>query len=349
MWHPIHLMTRQIQSRTLAVCVATLLLMPLMLTTQTLQAQERRQAPPDLQATSINLEDVPYPYPVKNLELTLYGNDVRMVYMDAPPTGTPNGRTVVLLHGMNWYAEYWGPTMQRLTAEGYRVIAPDQIGFGRSSKPIMPYSLHDHVTNTKAILDSLGIERAAIVGHSMGGAIATRFAFSFPATTTHLVLVNPIALTDSRLSRGWTRLDASYPQNRDGRDYEAVRRNMERYFVTWDDAYERYIDINYGWTLSAEWPRLAHVRALNSQWLYQDPTVYDRPHINTRALFLSGAEDGPGFRENAQQTVEDLPNAELILIEQAGHMPFMEKPDEFYPALLQFLATEPLPAPARNR
>src|SRR5690606_510051 len=124
--------------------------------------------------------------------------------------------------------------------------------------------LNDHVANTKAILDHLGIEKAAIVGHSMGGMIATRFAFAHPDVTTHLVLVNQIGLTDSRLDRGWTRLEDSYKGNL-RRDYQAVRRNIERYFVKWDPAYERYVDLMYGWTLSSEWPRLARVRALNFQ------------------------------------------------------------------------------------
>ena len=300
-------------------------------------AQDQRQAPSDLTATSINLEDVPYPYPVHFLDLQLYGHDIRMAYMDAPPTGPANGRTVVLLHGMNWYAEYWGETMQRLTAAGYRVVAPDQVGFGRSSKPIMPYSLHDHMANTRAILEHLDIEEAVILGHSMGGAMATRFAFSYPEMTEKLVLVNPIALTDRRMERDWTRLQDSYESRRDGRDYEAVRRNIERYFVEWDERYERYIDINYGWTLSSEWPRLARVRALNSQWLFQDSTVYDRPHIQAETLFLSGAQDGPDFPDQARQVVNDIPDARLHLIDEAGHMPFFEKPEEFYRELMAFL------------
>ncbi len=312
-------------------------------------AQDERLPPEEVPARSINLEDVPYPYPVNMLDLNLYGNDIRMAYMDAEPTGTPNGRTVLLLHGMNWFGEYWGETMERLTAEGYRVIAPDQIGFGRSSKPIMPYSLHDHVNNTRAILDELGIDRVQVVGHSMGGAIATRFAFSFPSITSHLVLVNPIGLEDSRLEDGWDRLQESYEGRRDSRTYQDVRDNYEGYFVEWDESFERYINIAYGWTKSSEWPRLARVRALNSQWLYQDPTVYDRPHIQARTLFLAGADDGEDFPEQARQTVEDIPNARLHLIEDTGHMPFFESPGEFYPRLLDFLASDAPELPDTDR
>jgi pimeloyl-ACP methyl ester carboxylesterase len=294
------------------------------------------QAPPrNAQATSINMEDVPYPHAVQYLELSLYGNDIRMAYMDVPATNA-NGRAVVLLHGMNWFGEYFASAITRLTTQGFRVIVPDQVGFGRSSKPIMHYSLNDHVANTKALLDKLGIKEAAIVGHSMGGMIATRFAVAHPALTSHLVIVNQIGLTDARRERGWTRIEESYKNNL-RRDYPSVRRTFERYFVKWDPAYERYVNIAYGWTLSSEWPRFAMVRALNQQWVYADPVVYDRPHIKAKTLFLSGAEDGPSFRALAKQVVDAIPGATLNLIDNVGHCPHLEAPEKFFPPLLEFL------------
>jgi pimeloyl-ACP methyl ester carboxylesterase len=123
------------------------------------------------------------------------------------------------------------------------------------------------------------------------------------------------------------------------RDYQAVRRTIERYFVKWDPAYERYVDVAYGWTLSSEWPRLAMVRALNQQWVYADPVVYDRPHIKAKTLVLSGAEDGPNFRALAQQTVTAIPGAKLNLIDNVGHCPHLEAPEKFFPPLLEFLST----------
>jgi pimeloyl-ACP methyl ester carboxylesterase len=98
------------------------------------------------------------------------------------------------------------------------------------------------------------------------------------------------------------------------------------------------VDISYGWTLSSEWPRLAMVRALNQQWVYADPVVYDRPRIKARTLFLSGAEDGPSFRTQAQQVVAAIPGARLNLIEKAGHCPHLEAPEKFFPPLLEFLS-----------
>ncbi len=72
--------------------------------------------------------------------------------------------------------------------------------------------------------------------------------------------------------------------------------------MKWNPAYERYVDIMYGWTLSSDWPRLAKVRALNSQWVYADPVAYDRPHIKAADVFLSGAEDGRNFRDEREES-----------------------------------------------
>ena len=68
------------------------------------------------------------------MPLTLYGHDVRMAYMDVPAANQSNGHTVVLLHGMNFYGEYWSGTIDVLRKEGFRVVIPDQVGFGRSTK-----------------------------------------------------------------------------------------------------------------------------------------------------------------------------------------------------------------------
>src|ERR1700676_2992382 len=97
-------------------------------------------APKDVKPGSITYDDIAYPYPVQYMPLTLYEQDVRMAYMDVPPAGQPNGRTVVLFHGMNFGGFYFSGPIDVLRKEGFRIVVPDQIGFGRSSKPIMPYN-----------------------------------------------------------------------------------------------------------------------------------------------------------------------------------------------------------------
>src|SRR6185312_14915715 len=105
--------------------------------------------PTDVKPGSITCEECPYPYPSSNLPLNLYGEDVRIAYMDVAPEGQPNGHTVVLLHGNNFAGFYFGVVIDALRREGFRVIVPDQIGYGRSSKPIIPYDLTDMARNTR--------------------------------------------------------------------------------------------------------------------------------------------------------------------------------------------------------
>ncbi len=294
------------------------------------------QAPEDWKAMSINLEDVEYPYPVSYMNMNTMGKDVRMAYMDVPASGEANGRAVVLMHGLNFFGEYWTWTIEALRSEGFRVIVPDQIGFGRSSKPIMPYSFQKKVANTHQLLDKLGIDKAAIVGHSMGGMVATRFAFSYPESTTRLVLVNMIGKRDFRLVRPWQSTDEVY-ESELNRTYESIRQFVENYYVEWDPASEKYIRIHYGWTLSADWPRLAMVRALNRQMVYSQPVVYEFPHVQAQTLILSGREDGPDFADLARQTAEAIPDAELILLENVGHNPHLEASEQFHRELIRFL------------
>jgi pimeloyl-ACP methyl ester carboxylesterase len=282
---------------------------------------------------SINLEDVPYPHPVAFVEFTLFGEPLRMAYMDVAAGGTPNGQAVVLLHGGNYFAKAWEGTITALRDAGFRVVAIDQIGYGRSSKPIIPYSLDMHAANTKRVLDHLGVQRAAIVGHSMGGMIATRFAFSYPDATTHMVMVNPIGLTDTRAGRAW-----SEPAPALNRTYQQALGTIRGHVQEWRDEYLEYVRIHYGWTLSGDWPRLATIRALNGE-VMRTPIIYDWPHIQAPSLVIGGAEDGPRFPELARAAAAALPNGRVVLFPGVGHNPHWEAQHLLHPELIQFLRT----------
>src|SRR5665213_3507966 len=146
----------------------------------------------------IGLEGFPYPYPVNMLPLVNDGEQLRMAYMDVAPA-QPNGRTVVLLHGRNFPSSYWAPVIKTLNEAGYRVVVPDQIGFGKSSKPAGDLHFDTLARNTVTLLDHLRIARADIVAHSMGGMLAVRIARAYPDRIQHLVLTAPIGLEDYRL------------------------------------------------------------------------------------------------------------------------------------------------------
>jgi pimeloyl-ACP methyl ester carboxylesterase len=294
------------------------------------------QAPADWGPVSVDLTDLSYPHPVQTFALTVYGQNVNMHYMDVRPA-SPNGRTVVLLHGFNFSGEAWAGTIDVLVKEGYRVIVPDQIGFGRSTKPFIPYRFDDMALNTRKLMQHLGVERAAIVGHSMGGMLASRFAMLYPTVTSHVVMVNQIGLSDARPGRAPRYLDDAYQTTPPTRSYDAIRQGITRYFVTWKPEYEKYVRMHWGWTLSPDWPRFAQVRAALQQMLSAETVVYDWQHIKSKALVIGGARDTPTYPAQARHVAASIPGAQLELIDNVGHCPHLEAPQIFHAALIRFL------------
>ncbi len=302
--------------------------------------------PADWGPVSINLEDIPYPHPVHFLNLNLYGQDVRVAYMDVAPVGPANGQTVVLLHGGSYYGWYWRRQIEALSEAGFRVVVKDRLGWGRSSKPILPYSISLHASNTAALLDHLGVSEAAVVGHSIGGQMASRVAFLFPERVTHMVMINPVGMTDRRPGRGWQPMSGEVDLNPDMQQvYErSLRTEVERH-PDWDPEFLEHVRIRYGQRLSGEWPRLAYVQSLGGNLRSIDSVVNDWPHIRTKAMLLGGVEDGPNFTEMAEGVVDALPNAELVLIPNEGHNPHESAPEIVNAELIRFLTSDPdLPA-----
>ena len=112
------------------------------------------------------LEGFEYPHEVNRFGFVSQGQPLSMAYLDVAPAN-PNNRTAVLLHGKNFCAATWESAIAALVAAGYRVIAPDQVGFCKSSKPpAYQFSFGQLAFNTHALLEKLGIQNASIVGHS---------------------------------------------------------------------------------------------------------------------------------------------------------------------------------------
>jgi pimeloyl-ACP methyl ester carboxylesterase len=185
---------------------------------------------------------------VSHFRFTSQGFALDMAFMDVKPA-QPNGRAVVLLHGKNFCAATWQSTITTLSQAGYRVVAPDQIGFCKSTKPARyQYSFQQLAGNTHALLASLGIGKATVIGHSTGGMLAIRYGLMFSSDVDLLVLVDPIGLEDWK-AKGvpWQSLDAWYQQELHTtadriRDYE----RSTYYAGTWQPAYERWVQMLAG-------------------------------------------------------------------------------------------------------
>jgi pimeloyl-ACP methyl ester carboxylesterase len=296
------------------------------------QTQEAQSAAPrkPVQPIGIGLEEIEYPYPVKFFDLTVEGQQLRMAYMDVPPAAAASGKTVVLLHGKSFSGNYWAHMIATLTALGYRVIVPDQIGFGKSGKPDIRYHFDLLARNTKTLLDSLGVSRAAIVGHSFGGMLAVYFARNYPDMTVVLALENPIGLEDYR------------------------RAFMAAFFVGWPATAQQYVDIFSGVLQSAEYPRWARASALTYDMIFNEPIRHEYRLLKMPVLLTIGQNDRSVFfrryaspeaikplgnwPELGRQAAKDIPDAKLVEIDHAGHLPHIEQPEQTEAALTTFLA-----------
>ena len=178
----------------------------------------------------IMLTNYQYPYEVQFLNFKSQNDNLTMAYMDIQPKKF-NGKTVVLLHGKNFNGAYWKTTIQDLSKEGYRIVVPDQIGFGKSSKPAdYQFTFQQLAQNTKTVLDHLKIEKISLLGHSMGGMLATRFTLMYPEMVEKLILENPIGLEDWKTFAPYTNIDQNY-QNELKADYESTKKFTKTAFI----------------------------------------------------------------------------------------------------------------------
>jgi len=301
----------------------------------------------------IALENYEYPHPVQFFPLTNDGQDLKMAFMDvAPALEKHNGGTVVLFHGKNFFGAYWKDTIAILRDAGFRVVVPDQIGFGKSSKPDMHYSFHLLAKNTRELLASLDIKRAAIVGHSMGGILATRFALMHPDFTTRLVLENPIGLEDYKEKAPYVSTQQIYAGLLTTTE-EAIRKYQQQYYVEWKPTYDEYIQVQVRWTLSGEYPRLAWSAALTTQMIYEQPVCHEFALLKPPTLLILGQADRTAigkdrvsnevaatmgnYPELGKKVAALIPHATLVPIENCGHIPHFEASAKFHAALLEFL------------
>jgi len=299
---------------------------------------------------SITLENVKYPYPVQYLPLRVEGQDIRMAYMDVKPQN-PNGKAVILFHGKNFGGYYWTDVIKALTTKGYRVIVPDQIGFGRSSKPFIHYSFHEFARYNKKLLDTLGIQKIIVLGHSMGGMLATRFTLMYPDMVEKLLLEDPIGLEDYRTFVPHESAEEDYKTELKT-SYESVKKYYQSsYFTQWKPEYDYLVQIGANVNKSADFPRYAMVSALTYEMIYEQPVCYEFGLIKVPTVLFAGKEDNTivgkalltpeqqamhgQYKVLAPETAKKISGCKLIMFDNCKHIPHIEVKDEFLKALME--------------
>jgi pimeloyl-ACP methyl ester carboxylesterase len=302
-----------------------------------------------------------YPFNVHYFEFTSQKLPLKMAYLDVAPAGTANGDTVVLLHGKNFCAATWENTIPALSRAGYRVIAPEQIGFCKSSKPEhYQYSFHQLAANTHALLHAVGVRNPIVLGHSTGGMLAFRYALMYPQETKVLAAVNPIGLEDWK-ARGvpMATIDDLYQAElkttADG--IRAYERNTY-YAGTWAPAYDKWVNMLASMYQGKGGKLFAWSQALTSDMIFSQPVVYEFGNITVPTLLLIGEKDNTAVGKNrassASASVQGLGNYKelgpataraikgsvLVTFPEDGHAPQIQDPERFNAALLSNL--EPL-------
>jgi pimeloyl-ACP methyl ester carboxylesterase len=302
------------------------------------------------------LQGFAYPAPVHRFAFTSQRQRLEMAYLDVAPEH-PNGRTVVLLHGKNFCAATWGATVTVLTRVGFRVVAPDQIGFCKSTKPrAYQFSFQQLARNTEALLRSLGIAKVTMIGHSTGGMLAMRYALMYPDVVERLVVVDPIGLEDWK-AKGVPSLSVDQWYRQELKTSADSIRAYERatyYAGDWQPAYEKWVEMLAGLYRGPGKARVAWDQALLDDMIYTQPVIYELEKLGMPTLLIIGDKDTTAlgkqfappeiratlghYPELARDAVRRIPNATLVEFAELGHAPQIEAPDRFHQALLKGLA-----------
>ncbi len=299
------------------------------------------------------LSDFAYPFEVHRYEFTSQKLPLSMAYLDAAPQGTANGRTAVLLHGKNFCAATWEQTIKALSEAGYRVIAPDQIGFCKSSKPEhYQYSFQQLAANTHALLQKIGVQTPVIIGHSTGGMLAFRYALMYPAETKALVAVNPIGLEDWK-AKGVPMLTPDQLYQGELKTTAESIREYERktyYAGEWKPDYGKWVNMLAGMYTGKDGELFAWSQALTADMIFCQPVVYEFANIRVPTFLFIGEKDNTAmgknraspevaarlgnYRELGPLTQKAIPGSILVTFPDYGHAPQIQDPARFNDALL---------------
>lgn len=244
-----------------------------------------------------------------------------------------SGPVVILLHGLGGDMSNWAMTVAPL-AQKYRVIVPDQIGFGRSDKPMLNYRIGTMVDFLDGFYKELKIERATLVGNSLGGWISAAFALAHPQKVDRIVLVDSAGFAvpkdmDARVINGLN------PSTRD-----AVRLMMPLVFynkqiygsdAAIDMMFTRRVTAGDGYTIQ---------RIIDSIVRGEDVLDNRLAGLKHPTLIIWGREDLLTPLAMGERFKKEISHSELIVFDKCGHVPQLEQAAQFNAALLKFLGAE---------
>ena len=279
-------------------------------------------------AGSTNLSLEPYQTGAPNApqpdekEIAIFGQKIHYLEVGSGPT-------VILLHGLGGNGQNWTPNLPVLSAK-FHVLALDQVGFGKSDKPLINYRVATYVAFLAQFCRQLKIERTSLVGESLGGWIAAAFTIAHPEKVDHLVLSDaagyaPPANFDHRT------LYLLNPSTRENMKLLVGKVFYNKAFITdavIDHVLAERIGAGDGYTINS---------IIQSVMRGEDFLDNRAQTIKQPTLIVWGREDGLVALSDGQRFKKEIPNSTLVVFEQCGHVPNVEKASEFNGAVMKFL------------
>lgn len=235
------------------------------------------------------------------------------------------------------------------TAQGYRVIAPDQIGFCTASKPEnYQYTFQQLATDTRPLLQSINVDKAIIIGHSTGGMLATRYALMYPEQTEKRVMVNPIGLGDWKAKGApYRTVDQWYPRELKLSVQGVKKYELTTYYVGGrKPEYDKWVDMLAGLNSGPGHEKVVWNSALIYDMIFTQPIYYELPDLRVPTTLIIGTADTTAIGSDiappevkarlghyqvlGKEAAKRIPGAKLIEFPSQGHAPQMEEPDRFH-------------------
>jgi pimeloyl-ACP methyl ester carboxylesterase len=251
--------------------------------------------------------------------------------------------TAILIHGLGGYVENWEENIEAL-AMSRRVYALDLVGFGRSDKPRIPYSIPYLTEFLQQFMNIQGIDKVNLIGESLGGAITLQFALHCPQQVEKLVLSDSAGLgrEGSLFLRAMSLPVFGELFGRPSR--EGTEKFLKMLFQNQDLITDEWIDEEFEMSSvpGAQWSLLKTLRSIGNIWgvrsaIYR-PIIDRLEEIQAPTLILWGAQDQILPVAHAHKAVKRLPNATLHIFNPCGHIPNIECPEEFNALVNDFLS-----------
>lgn len=246
-----------------------------------------------------------------------------------------NGEHLLLIHGLGSGKSIWGDLISAGSGL-FSVRAPDLPGFGSSDMPDIQYGVPYYVRMIKAFMEASGIEKAAIVGISMGGAIAASLAASYPENVSKLVLIAPTGLTPPKGGIAKVPLLKNAGYWLMSHNKEMFRRSVEEMFF--DKSMVKESFVNYLWEKMKK-PAFRRTLMKNSVYLSHVDPAFEASlaGIKAKTLIIWGLDDAILPSSDADRFAARVPGADVRILKNCGHMVHIEQREVLVNTVLSFL------------